>query len=418
MYGGELGQPVDVSDGSFVNIYSGNISGGVSGGFTMSSGSHTTMRGGWFTQSILKQQTATLVMEGVDFAFDGVRVPGLVQPGDEVTLPVPPGAFFTGVFANGSPFTFSNTFNFGDDFYGDVILRQSVRPTGAAVVNVPADPMPAGVLPGQTLIVNDGAVLPLGMNGAPGSTLDVRGGHVRAFEAYQTSVNITGGQGTLTAYTGSTVTIAGGSFGRIAARDDAVVHMQAGQVTTLAISPGAGLTIDGGSVVNLQFPTGDEVKLHGGQITGPLTLPRNSTLTMTGGVIPELLRLEQDAKLVMSGGRFGDKGDSIIQAFRTGEISLIGRQFLIGGQPIPGLQEPGDSIDFSERPDSYLSAILADGSPFETYVGSVLVQPAPPRSIISPMATLRLTLVPEPSHGALIGVIALMATTLRRRFGL
>jgi hypothetical protein len=413
LFGGELTQPVQADSGATVNIYSGNIAGGVSGDFVMSSGSHTTMTGGWFTHTLLKQTTATLIMEGVDFAFDGVPIAGLAQSGDEVSLPVPTGAFLTGIFANGSPFTFHNDSTSGDRFFGNVTFRQSARPTGPLVVNVPAETIPPGVLPGQTLIVQDGAVLPNSTNGALGSTLDVRGGQVGRFEAYKSNVRISGGiVGNIIAYTGSSVLISGGQTSRVIARDGVRVDVEAGQVGSFAADPGSDVSIEGGSID--LFNAGGKIDLHGGQIVTRLSLG-SEPFHMTGGVIPQSLIVPGGAHFLMAGGALGASGQAVFDARTGGTVTLIGRQFLLGGQPVAGLNSPGDSIILADRPDLNLDVILADGSPLATYVGTVIMNPGPLRSRIAAGATLRLVLVPEPATLAVAPIAFVLLRWQRRR---
>jgi hypothetical protein len=414
LFGGELTQPVGAGSGSIVNIYSGNIAGGISGGFIMSSASQTTMAGGWFTHTLLKQTTATLIMEGVDFAFDSIPIPGLAQSGDEVVLPVPENAFLTGVFANGSPFTFHNDSASGDRFYGNITFRQSARPTGSPVVNVPTEPIPPGVLPGQTLIVLDGAILPNGLNGAPGSTLDVRGGQVGLFEAYKSNVRISGGIArSVTAYTGSSVHISGGQTFRVTAREGVRVDVEAGQVGSLVAYSGSDISIEGGSIDRLQVLSGGMANLHGGQIVTELSLG-SQPFHMTGGVIPQSLIVPVGAHFLIAGGALGASGQAVFDARTGSEITLFGRQFLLGGQPVAGLSSPGDSIILANRPDLNLDVILADGSPLVTYVGTIIMNPGPLRSRIAAGATLRLTLVPEPGTLA-VAPIAILVLHRQRR---
>ncbi len=307
LFGGELEEPVGAGDGAVVNIYSGNIAGGILGDFIMGVGSHTTMKGGWFTRPILKQSTATLVIEGVDFAFSGVPVPGLAFPGDEVSVSIPENGLFTGIFANGSPFTFFSSPSSGDDFYGNVTLRQVARPTGPTTASVPAEAMPTGVLPGQTLIVNDGASLPNGMNGAPGSTLDVRGGQVRTFEAYHSNVLISAGLGgRVIAYTGSSVTLTGGQTSRVEANEGSTVKLQGGQLGFLAVYPDAYVAMSEGDVNSLTLLRGASAAMSGGNIKNSIEFSQDSEFELSGGVIPKPLNLGADRHFVMRGGRDWD----------------------------------------------------------------------------------------------------------------
>jgi hypothetical protein len=105
LLGGELGQTVTAENGSIVNVNDGALL-GTSNPIYMANGSNVTIRGGRFGGYLHKRSGATLVIEGVDFAFNGVPIAGLQLPGDEVSVEFPESNFFTGIFASGAPYTY------------------------------------------------------------------------------------------------------------------------------------------------------------------------------------------------------------------------------------------------------------------------------------------------------------------------
>lgn len=407
LYGGEITQGLGVGNGGYLNIYDGLVD-GLSGDLFMGVGSHTTMSGGRFTRPFLKQTTATLVMEGVDFELGGVPVPGLDMPGDEVAVVIPESTLFTGVFANGSPFTFYGEPSGGDEFYGEVTLRRSTRPVGAPVVTVPADPIPPGVLPGQTLIVNDGAQLPAGTNAARGSVVEFRGGVAYQFEGYGADIRVSGGSGSgITAWAGTHVRVTGGEGLRINARRDSHVLVDNGTVSFLTVFAGSDVQISSGTIDYLRVAFQGDVVMRGGEVTHEVRLNEyQSMFHLLGGTILPELWMPQGSKVVIEGGRVGTGEYANINARPQSDLTIIGRHFSLDGSPVGGLVDPGDSVVLPNRNGETLEAVLKDGSSLKLFLGLDLPaewnQGDPPRSSISDRATLRLVLIPEPTSGLLL----------------
>jgi hypothetical protein len=417
IYGSELTQSLTANGGATVNIYDGNPSGGLSGELFLSSGSQTTMRGGRFSQPIFKQAGATLIIEGIDFALNGVPVVGLNLPGDEASILVPDETLFTGIFANGAPFTFDNRTSSGDRIFGDVILRQTPRPLGPTTVTLPADPLPVGVLPGQTLIVNPGAELPNGFNAGPGSVVHFQGGSAQVLEAYGATVNFSNGlvSNGLTAYMGSNIHITGGSVFSLNARQGAHVQVDNGSLQFLSALEGSNVQVDGGEIFSLGVLERTEVQFNDGLVHGELRMRNGSTFHMLGGWIEPLVAIPSGAKLLLSGGRVGTGEYTAIDARSGAELTLFGKQFSLGSDPIVGLVNPGDSLIFASRPNLAIEGTLAGGSPLKLYVGTQLSPPGSPvRGIIAPGATLRLVVVAEPSAITCATILLLGLSTYRR----
>ncbi len=418
LLGADLSQGVTANSGATINIYDGNIS--AFSDFLMSTGSTTTMRGGRFSRTLLKQLDATLIMEGVDFALNGIPIPGLASLGDEISIAIPDDTLFSGVFANGAPFTFTRNGSSGDRFYGEVILRQTSLPAFNSVVNVPADTMPTGVLFGQTLNVSTGAKLPEAMNAAPGSRVNFEGGDAGLFELNGARADVNSGNvWNLRAYATSTIHINGGMTSQISAGDDSTVVVNGGTIGTLNVAPNNDVRVNGGVVERLRFlRSGATAIMHDGVITEQVTLVGGSKFHILGGTIERSLNIPSGAEVILSGGLVAQNESASINASPGAELSLRGRQFTLGGQPILGLSQPGDSIILSDRPDQMLDAVLADGSPLSLYVGTIFPpQQFPIRDRISSLSILRLTLIPEPTTLCL-AIIGIMFSKLGRcRYG-
>jgi hypothetical protein len=418
LLGGELTQGVSVGNQGLLNVSDGHI-GGLTGELSLESGSRTVLRGGRLTRPIRKFGAAELVIEGFDFELGGNPVPGLNVPGDQTSVTVPLDAILAGVYASGAAFIFYGEPAGGDVFFGDVTLRQVTRPTAPSIVYLPADPQPPGILPGQTVVLNSGGALPAGTNGPRGSTVRVNGGTLGAFEAYHSRVEVAAGaSGVINAYEGASVRLTGGSTSFVNARRGSDLLIDGGQLMRAAALAESKVELRGGTVTTVQLFRGSEMLMTGGEITNALMLGEfDSTFRLLGGVIRPEVFIPQGAHLMIEGGSIRTSNDlALITATARSELTVVGRSFKLGGADVPGLVHPGDSIVLTQRDGKTLEAVLRDGSPLKLFVGNGIPLPLQPR--LDPLATLRLTLVPEPTvvSGTLIAVaIMLRAIYIVRR---
>jgi hypothetical protein len=284
--GGQVGDHFDVFDHSKVQITGGlvgdgmrvfadttvDISGGRFGRGFMGLGGEVTLRGG-------------------DFRINGEPVAGLVSPGDRVPFSWHAGTELTGTLADGSVFIFS--LDLDDRFYEDVLtLELAPVPGVSAVVNVPSDPMPPGLRPGQTLNLAAGAAGDY--FAAVDAVVNVNGGSIGdGLEALNSAVTITDGSigHNMAIFSGSTLHVAGGSIG-----DDAYA------------GPGSRITIDGGSVgQRLYIDEGGTLNLNGGTVGDELYMI-DGTLNLAGGHI--LGDLDVDGGTVnVTGGKIDSYAD-------------------------------------------------------------------------------------------------------------
>ena len=415
LLGGVINGPLSVSDGSTLIVHDVSL-GGISADFNLYVGSHTTLSGGRFAEPLFKQLTAELVIEGVDFAFDGASIPGLQQPGDEVSLEVPEKTLFTGVFASGAPFTFFHDKSSEDNFYGNVTLRQVARPSGPSIVRVPFDPAPPGVLPGQTVILEEGGELPLGTNAAPGSTLDIRGGQALEIEAFQATINMSGGLASMTAFTGAYVQISGGVNSRVRAREGSTVQIAGGEVGSLNVDAQSRVRIQDGIVERLFIGRNAETTILGGEVTELVDFSSNSVLKLLGGTILRPVSLAVSERIIIAGGKVGEGEFAEISASNGSEITLVGKHFLLDGGTIDGLVSAGDSVILANRNGEILEAIMKDDSQFKLLISNqpTSIRPSPPFNLISSGATLRLVLVPEALTITQISIALMLLTTIRK----
>jgi hypothetical protein len=362
MTGGELGGFMDLGNDSVMNVSGGsvgigfralagsqlNVTGGTIGSFfSADSGSEMNLSGGT-TDSI--SVSGKLNIYGGEFRLDGVPVTGLDTVGSSVAINIPTGGVLSGTLADGTPFAFSQE-NTDYIAHGNLRLHAAAVPAvGPASINVPADPAPRGIRQGQTLTLSDGGQLAAGFAAAAGSTLNITGGSAGGnLEAVGATVNISGGNAgsNISALAGSRINVSGGSANRLLAYKGSEVNISGGSVCCMEVKSGSKLNISGGMVIGTHAATARPIVAQGG-----------SEVNISGGTIEGGNIFVGDAALNISGGTF----NTAIYASSASRVNLVGTQFLLNGQPIPGmmLNEP---FLITSR-DMALSGVLADGLPF------------------------------------------------------
>ncbi len=146
---------------------------------------------------------------------------------------------------------------------------------------------------------------------------------------------------------------------------------------------------------------GGSIDVHGGVVDFGLRLD-HATARFSGGTIRAGVDVLPGSTASIHGGSFQTDFD----VHAGGTLSIYGRDFAINGEPISGLTV-GQASTIAQR-DATLTAVLADGSPFVFQMVSVdnpnSTGTSDP-SYVSPLATLTVTLVPEPT--ALMQLVSL-----------
>ncbi len=332
--GGALGPMFDIDEGSTINLFDGelqhssyiygqlNMQGGELGVYSgIGSNGSAIMSGGRFGDHFKTTPDASLTLIGNSFMLDGVPVAGLDTIGNTVDLNIPEGSTLTGSLSDGSVFIISPTM---EDKIADgtLTLQAGTIPTQTHY-NVPSDPAPFGLLPGQSLTLAEG------------------GSIVNCFAAVDATMNITGGvAGSYMEWLNSQVTISGGEVRSFTAMQGTHVDIQGGNVTRATYQPGTSATISGGAV-------------------GSMIVEADSQITVTGGAASYngSLKVLAGGEVEFFGGSFGGLRPEV-----GASITLHGGQFMVDGVPIEGLDSIGDSITYTPTADTYLTGILADGT--------------------------------------------------------
>ncbi len=393
--GGSIGSSFDATDGSIVNLTTGsiggvrgtdstiNIDGGTAGGVSgnllnltdgsieladvetlnMSGGTigpesqirtEANLSGGSIGRQLEVDSGAELNIFGGEFMLDGVTIAGLDNPGDSAGVTLTSPFQLTGILEDGTPFAFHDL---DRDLITDAnitLFRTALPAIGPASISLPTDPVPDGLRDGQTLTIEAGGSTGEIFNAGPGSTVILDGGEIgEDFEAVGADVQILDGivQDHFDALAGSTVLISGGDIREFSALNGSIVEVTGGLIRT-----NSDFNVSAGAMV-----------------------------TIAGGVWPDTI--------------FNDD-----VSFSAGsDVHIFGRGgFRINGDPIPGLENPGDSILVDASTVDFLQAILRDGNPFIV-------------NDVQSGAMIRLTrVVPEPGSIVLL-LTASLAIVSRRR---
>lgn len=244
--GGAIGNQMSLKDTGTVNITGGrighgfrpeggtvNLSGGFLGdGFRAELDTSVTVSGGVFGRFFQVIDSSHLTLIGDEFLIEGNAVAGLDTVGDRVELSGLLPSSLTGTLADGSVLILSAV---SDRFENVTLIRAAVPTPAATILNVPTDPAPSGLRPGQTLRLAEGGSL--GEYFAVASaTLDITGGTVeQGLEAARGRVTVSGGRvgdhfdvfdhsevritgglvgNEMRVFADTTVDISGGRFGR------------------------------------------------------------------------------------------------------------------------------------------------------------------------------------------------------------
>jgi hypothetical protein len=179
----------------------------------------------------------------------------------------------------------------------------------------------------------------------------------------------------------SSVFIDRGCFCSIEARDNASIEMVRGGAGTVRGFNSATFVVSAGMIASLTLNDQTAAWISGVGLNDPsrspdigyLDLFGSASLTMTGGSIDQHLHTRDSTSVVITGG---DVGPSLTAAeLATIEIYGSGFNFPLGDLPVGSAQ---------------LTGLLADGTPIDTIYGRG--------------ENARITLIPEPSTVALLGL--------------
>lgn len=344
--------------GSEINISGGTLSALVAD----SADSVVRLSGGTVGRQFIATEGSQIEISGGEFKLNG-------NPYTSNTISLADGDDFTGTLADGSVFIMSDL---AGDAFNNASLISTPLPdleTSPIIVDSSNRFGPAGLRPGQSLVLRNRGILPENF-AVVDATLDMQGGLIRdGMEIVRSKVDLNGGLiGSFAAYAGSEVNVDQARIAGDVEVFDSVVNFN-------------GLTVDG----RFEAQDGSIIEISGGRFTN-FRAESGSVVNVYGGDIGQDLRAE-------SGSSF----------------NLFGTEFYLDGEPLEALS-PRQPFTITDRRLT-LSGLFADGTAFSFDLN--------PRSqtIISSNATLTVTLVavvPEPKSMLLLAVGCLGLAKRRR----
>lgn len=275
--------------------------------FVLGDGSTAEVSGGRVGRDFITESGSDVTFVGGEFRLNGELISGLEQPGNTVVVPLTADDVLTGTLADGTPFGQT-----GEQF---TLRAANVPPIGPSLITASVDAVPSTLRNGQTLLVDDGGVVPdevvagfgTVVNVEPGGSIEpsfhilggemnVSGGTISSgfFADHRSRINMTGGElgghfsGAI--FRNSAVTISGGAIGGRAVFED-----------------GTALLITGGSIGDdTQLRGGSQAIIRGGQfrdffIVGEGTTARFVSANLERG----RFRARDRSKLFVEGGEYG-----------------------------------------------------------------------------------------------------------------
>jgi hypothetical protein len=301
--------------------------------------------GGTFGDNMRIRVGAKAIVHASEFRLNGNLVPGLVNPGDSVTIPIQTIAhdyltrsdYLSGVFENGLPFVFGGEYEpFAESV--KLVLTAPYTPV-PTLFEVPTVAAPQGIHSGQTLILSAGGSLPDNFTAGAGSSLQVTGGTVgRNLEAFGANIDFSGGQfNTLDAFAGTTVNVGGSTaWSGMNIFNNAVVNITGGIYNGgnfLQALPGSTVNLAGGELRGDLHGDTTTANISGGKHRG-MQFEHFSEIEFDGATVENGIKLLSGSTLIVKSGKIGgitlSIGDSALEGLATtsarienGEIGTV-----------------------------------------------------------------------------------------------
>lgn len=143
-------------------------------------------------------------------------------------------------------------------------------------------------------------------------------------------------------------------------QDQHLVMKSGGQLPDSIIAgKGSSVRIEGGNVLANFKAFETDIVVEGGNIGNNFTALMGTKLDITGGQIGSGFQIHNGAEVDISGGLLPAQ----VTIDSGAIVNLYGKSFLLGGMPIPELQNIGDSFQLNQFNGQFLTAVLTDGSP-------------------------------------------------------
>jgi hypothetical protein len=299
-------------------------------------------------------------------------------------------------------------------------IPSSVLGIGPTVYNVPPDPLPTSLLPGDTLNYDPGVILYDDLIAPAGTTVNLFSGAVEFPGYVEGTLNLQGGSVSTLFTRDANVTLGPNSRVGGATLNRTKLDILGGEVVVQLSAVDSVINLSDGRVGVLEGISGTTINMTGGTIGtafGPVT--GHGVLNVMGGTLG-FFHIDGGVRLNMSGGAMEIfPWPSAFVARPGSSVHLIVNSASIDGSAIPGLSPGGTvELDVTNRLGN-LTGVLSDGSPFQFHLAAgqsntalngpmIITAPSPEVGQIKVL----ITQVPEPSA---IGLAAVALTPILRR---
>lgn len=316
------------------------------------------------------------------------------------------------------------------------VLHATLARAGYAAVtyNVPPDPIPATLAPGDVLNYDPGVALYDSLPAPAGATVNIYSGAADLPHQWvEAALNVIGGS-VSSPFSARDTVVTIGPAGRVSDFGLFRSHLQinGGLVNLELFAVDSVIEMNGGLISILGSIAGSELTMSDGLLGFSWSPLVDGTLNVNGGVVGDL-GIGNGVVMNLAGGQVGAApSKSDFTAYPGSRINLVVQQAMIDGTPIPGLVFGSPvAVDVTNMTGD-LSGILRDGSLFHfdlvpvdfssgTYPRDPTIitdptKPAPGQAAIVNRVEVYVTLVPEPASGLLLLVAASGAIrSVRRR---
>ncbi|MCA9187007.1 MAG: hypothetical protein R3E01_09675 [Pirellulaceae bacterium] len=316
--GGYVGGGFNANGGSRI-VMTGGVLGNIfgSGGDSFNAYAHSLVNifGGVFDYDFDTFEDSNVHLHGGEFMIDDQPAPV------EVPITLSSWNILTGVLSDGTPFAIGAELD--DEIWPQTVTLHEMMlpPIEATVIHVPPETAPKSIRAGQTLHVHPTGNVGDFFRAGPGSAIVMDGGQL----------------GNDSEVRGATVTLIDGTIGEsFRLFGNAVFDVRGGRVRDF-------MDVGSNAVVNVS----------GGQIGIGARFGTDTVANISAGVIGSFF---QGDEVLLSGGVIGS-------TFSANALTVEGGEFLLDGEAVSGLENPGNSVLVALNA-GVLSGILTDGTPF------------------------------------------------------
>ena len=303
-----------------------------------------------------------------------------------------------------------------EDFFASSTLNQSGGSIGTNLDVFGTANISGGTV-GQFFSLRTGGTLNLSGTGdidrdftaETGTTVNVSGGSFGASTTFSagSALTVTGGDFGTSAAIANTANVSGGTFGDfLDVEDGGILNFSDGSIGSSGEVLSGGVANISGGVIGSSFNVrdGGVATITNGEIGSSFRPNAGSEVTISGGQAVGFFANEGDTTI--SGGDFDNTSIFGFHNLSGSELNLIGTEFFLDGEAV------GTSGIITDR-DVTLTGTLLDGTAISFVLNSDTSLNAL-NDVFAADSTLAVTVIPEPTSLALLGLGGLLLARRRR----